>query len=226
MKLLIIEDEPKVAAFLKQGLEEDNWRVWLACDGEQALTLLRSFVFDVIILDIMLPRLDGFAVLRTMRSEGIHTPVLILTARDAVPDRVKGLNYGADDYLVKPFAFEELVARLHALVRRPAGYDTNILQVDDLEMDIDRRIVRRAGVTIPLTTSEFRLLELLMRNKGRVLDRLTIEENVWDINYDRNTNIVDVYINHLRKKIDKPFGRAVIHTVRGFGYKLEALDED
>ena len=225
MRILIIEDEPKVAAFLKKGLEEENCRVHLAYDGQQGLKLLRGSQFDVTVLDIMLPKIDGLKVLKIMRKERDDTPVLLLTARDSIPDRVKGLRSGADDYLVKPFSFEELLARLHALVRRKSGQLSEILQVADLEIDTFSHIVARAGQVIELSASEYRMLELLLKNKGRVLSRLDIEEYVWDINYDRESNIVDVYINHLRKKIDKPFDKPLIKTVRGFGYKLEDLDE-
>lgn len=225
MKALIVEDEPKVAAFLQQGLEEERWLVRVARDGEEALTILRTTVFDVVVLDIMLPKRDGLSVLRILRREENDVPVLLLTAKDTVPDRVNGLRTGADDYLVKPFAFEELLARLQALTRRKSGHLSDKLQAADLEMDLVHHRVTRAGQPIDLTALEYRLLELLMRNKGHVLSRLDIEELAWDINYDHETNMVDVYINHLRKKIDKPFSRSLICTVRGYGYKIESGNE-
>ncbi len=225
MRILIVEDEQKVAGFLKQGLEEEHCRVDVADDGLKGLQQLRSAEYDVVILDIMLPKMDGLSVLKRIREEKNETPVLLLTARDAVPDRVQGLRSGADDYLVKPFAFEELLARLHALVRRKTGHVSEVLQVADIQLNPFTHSVKRAGVQISLSPSEYRLLELLMRNKGHVLSRLEIEEYIWDVNYERDTNMVDVYINHLRNKIDRPFGSQLIRTVRGFGYKIEADDE-
>ncbi len=225
MKVLVIEDEPKVAAFLQQGLTEEQWLVRVARDGEEALGILRESIFDVVVLDIMLPRRDGLSVLRIMRREENDVPVLLLTAKDTVPDRVNGLRTGADDYLIKPFAFEELLARLHALTRRKSGNLSEKLQAADLEMDMVHHRVTKAGQIIELTALEYRLLELLMRNKGHVLSRIDIEELAWDINYDHDTNMVDVYINHLRKKIDKPFSCSLICTVRGYGYKIEPENE-
>jgi len=226
MRILIVEDEPKVAGFLKKGLEEENCSVRLAFDGQQGLELVQCSQFDVIVLDIMLPKVDGLTVLKIMRKQKIDTPVLLLTARDSIPDRVKGLRSGADDYLIKPFAFAELLARLHVLVRRKFGHVSELLRAADLEVNTFSHTVKRAEQSIKLTASEYRMLELLLKNKGHVLSRLDIEEYVWDINYDRDSNIVDVYINHLRKKIDDPFGKPLIKTVRGFGYKLEAADEN
>lgn len=226
MHVLIVEDEPKVAAFLKKGLQEEQWHVILAGDGEEALAILENTDFSAIVLDIMMPKLDGLSVLRTLRRQGNNTPVLLLTARDAVPDRVAGLQAGADDYLVKPFAFEELLARLQALVRRNRGEFTDLLSVGDLELDTTRHLVQRAGQIIDLTALEFRLLEFLLRNAGRVLSRLSIEEYIWGLNEDPESNIVDVYINHLRNKIDKSFSFPLIHTIRGFGYKIEVQNED
>ncbi len=226
MRILIIEDEPKVAAFIKKGLREEGWSVDVAADGVKALAMIGAKSYDVIALDIMLPGRDGLSVLRMMRRHGDDTPVLLLTARDAVPDRVAGLNAGADDYLVKPFAFEELLARLQALVRRSRGAYGEMLRAGDLKMDTARHIVQRAGRPVALTTVEYRLLEYLLRNKGRVLSRVDIEEAIWGLNDDADSNVVDVYINHLRKKIDRPFHRPLIHTVRGFGYKLEHQDHE
>lgn len=226
MNVLVVEDEPKVAAFLKKGLQEEGWQVRAEADGLQALKSIDSYPLDVIVLDLMIPGLDGLSVLKEMRDRGIDTPVLILTARDTVPDRVKGLNHGADDYLIKPFAFEELLARLQALVRRRVKRADDILKVADLEMDVQRHVVRRSGREIKLTALEFRLLELLLRNAGRVLDRLEIEDKIWDENDFRTTNVINVYIRHLRAKIDDPFQTPLIKTVRGFGYKIEAPDEE
>ncbi|NOY58857.1 MAG: response regulator transcription factor [Calditrichaeota bacterium] len=225
MYILIVEDEPKVADFLKRGLAEEGWQVDAAADGETALSMIQAGSYDVIALDIMLPGRDGLSVLRTLRNQGHNEPVLLLTARDAVPDRVMGLKSGADDYLVKPFAFEELLARLDALVRRRTGSYQDILKAGDLELDTIQHSVRRADQHINLTTLEFRLLEYLMRNKGRVLSRIDIEESIWGMNDEPDSNVVDVYINHLRKKIDKPFNKPLIHTIRGFGYKVEQSDE-
>jgi len=226
MHVLIVEDEPKVAAFLRKGLQEEAWTVDVAADGEEALAMVRAGRYDVIVLDIMLPKRDGLSVLRAIRNEGNDTPVLLLTARDAVPDRVTGLKAGADDYLIKPFAFEELLARLQALVRRHTGTFHEILTAGDLEMDTARHVVRRANQPISLTTLEYRLLEFLLRNRGRVLSRVDIEESIWGLNEDPDSNVVDVYINHLRKKIDRPFNQPLIHTVRGFGYKLEQQEDE
>jgi len=223
MWILIVEDEQKVAAFLRQGLSEEGFRVRWVENGKKALELLRSTDFEVVILDIMLPYIDGLEVLRIIRREGNDVPVLLLTARDAVQDRVQGLNCGADDYLVKPFAFEELLARIQALIRRKRGYFSEILQLADLKLDTYKKVVTRYDQIIHLTSLEYRILELLLRNKGRVVSKYEIEENIWGLNEDHNSNIVEVYINFLRKKIDKPFSSPLIHTVRGYGYKMENL---
>jgi len=223
MWILIVEDEQKVAAFLRQGLSEEGFRVRWVGNGKKALELLRSTDFEVVILDIMLPYIDGLEVLRIIRREGNDIPVLLLTARDAVQDRVQGLNCGADDYLVKPFAFEELLARIQALIRRKRGYFSEILQLADLKLDTYKKVVTRYDQIIHLTSLEYRILELLLRNKGRVVSKYEIEENIWGLNEDHNSNIVEVYINFLRKKIDKPFSSPLIHTVRGYGYKMENL---
>lgn len=222
MRILIVEDEHKVAAFLQQGLEEEGWIVHLAYDGADGLQKIISTNYDIILLDIMLPKLDGLSVLKQMREAKIETPVLLLTARDTIPDKVKGLYQGANDYMTKPFAFEELLARLHVLTRKQTGASSDgILQVADLKLDPIAHKVLKGGMEIVLTAIEFRLLELLLRNAGKVVSRLDIEELVWDKNYDHDTNIVDVYINYLRKKIDKPFDSHLIKTIRGFGYKID-----
>ncbi len=222
MRVLVVEDEQKVAAFLQQGLMEEGWIVHVAEDGLSGRQMIRSGSYDVIILDIMLPELDGLSVLKKMREEHIETPVLLLTARDTIPDKVKGLYRGADDYMTKPFAFEELLARLHVLThRRGTSSSGRFLQVADLVLDPVSHKVTKAGEEIKLTAMEFRMLELLMQKAGRVVSRLDIEELVWDKDYDYDTNIVDVYINYLRKKIDRPFNSHLIKTVRGFGYKID-----
>ncbi len=222
MRILIIEDEHKVAAFLQQGLKEEGWIVHLAFDGAEGLQKILSDDYDVVILDIMLPKLDGLSVLKQMREKMIRTPVLLLTAMDTIPDKVKGLYQGADDYMTKPFAFEEMLARLHVLTRQQGEESIGgILQVADLKLDSVGHRVLKKGMEIELTAMEFRLLELLLRNVGQVVSRLDIEELVWDKNYDHDTNVVDVYINYLRKKIDKPFNSHLIKTVRGFGYKID-----
>jgi len=222
MRVLIVEDEHKVAAFLRQGLEEEGWVVHLAADGAEGWQKIQFGSYDVVVLDIMLPKRDGLSVLKQLRESMIETPVLLLTARDTVPDKIKGLYLGADDYLTKPFAFEELLARLYVLTRQRIGkLHGGVFEVADLKLDSVRHKVYKAEREIVLTALEFRLLELLMKNAGRVVSRLDIEELVWDKIYDRDTNIVDVYINYLRKKIDKPFGSHLIMTIRGFGYKID-----
>jgi len=226
MRVLVVEDEIKVAAFIKKGLQEENWTVVTAYDGIEALKALEKTEFDVIVLDIMMPRLDGLSFLQRIREEGNLVPVLLLTAKDSITDRVKGLKTGADDYLIKPFAFEELLARLYALVRRNRWELSESLKIDNLIINIERHTVSRENKTIELTPLEYRLLELLARNKGRVLSRESIEDYIWGRNVDLDTNAVDVYINFLRKKIDKPFAKKLIQTVRGLGYKLESPDED
>ncbi len=224
MKVLVVEDQKKVAGFLKKGLQEEGWDVSVAFSGEQALRFLNNASFDVITLDILLPGIDGLEVLRIMRGEGSDTPVLLLTARDTVPDRVKGLKSGADDYLIKPFAFEELLARLQALVRRKNGYRSEILKAADLVLNTRNHTVQRGGKDVILSPIEFRLLEYFLQNPNHVLSRLTIEEAVWDNEDGQDSNVVDVYVNHLRNKIDRPFDRPLIKTVRGFGYKLDSGD--
>ncbi len=221
MRVLIVEDEQKVAAFLRQGLEEEGWIVHIAPEGREGWHKIQTGTYDVIVLDIMLPGIDGLTILKSMREAGIGTPTILLTAKDTVPDKVKGLHMGADDYLVKPFAFEELLARLYVLTRKRHAATDELLQAGDLRLYPLKHEVYKRGKKIELTAMEFRLLELLMRNGGQVVSRLDIEELVWDKNFDRNTNVVDVYINYLRKKVDKPFGSQLIKTVRGFGYKIE-----
>ncbi|HBY58455.1 MAG TPA: DNA-binding response regulator [Solibacterales bacterium] len=224
MRILVVEDEKRIADFLGRGLESAGYAVDVASDGAQALGLVHGADYDLIILDLMLPDTDGLQVLERIRNRKSSPPVLILSARGAVDDRVKGLELGADDYLVKPFAFVELLARVRVLLRR--GQPTpERLQVGDLTLDCIRRKVTRSNENIDLAPKEFSILEYLMRNRGRPLSRTMIVEHVWDMDYDGLTNIVDVYIRHLRSKIDDRFPVKLIHTVRGVGYLLEASDK-
>ena len=221
MKILIVEDEQKTGDYLKQGLSEAGFVADLARDGVDGLHLALTDDYDLVVLDVMLPRLDGWQVLREIRQKGKHLPVLFLTARDQVEDRVKGLEFGADDYLVKPFAFSELLARVRALLRRGRTNEPELLQVADLELDLLRRRVTRAGKRIDLTAKEFALLEFLMRRRGEVLPRSLIASQIWDMNFDSDTNVIDVSVRRLRAKVDDPFERKLIHNVRGVGYVLE-----
>ncbi len=223
MKILIVEDETKTGDYLKQGLTEAGFVADLARDGWDGLELARTQPYDLLILDVMLPGLDGWQVLDGVRRAGLETPVLFLTARDAVEERVKGLERGADDYLVKPFAFAELLARVRSLTRRGrTTLEPTVLHVADLELDLLRRRAARAGKRIELTAKEFALLELLMRRQGEVLPRSLIASQVWDMNFDSDTNVIDVAVRRLRGKIDDGFEPKLIHTVRGMGYVLEA----
>lgn len=222
MKILIVEDEPKTGDYLRQGLAEAGFIVDLARDGLDGLHLAQSGEYDLIVLDVMLPRLDGWGVLETLRRAGRETPVLFLTARDQVEDRVRGLELGADDYLVKPFAFSELLARVRTLLRRGRSKEPEVLRAADLELDLLRRRVLRAGQRIDLTAKEFALLELLLRRQGEVLPRSLIASQVWDMNFDSDTNVIEVAVRRLRAKVDEPFEPKLIRTVRGMGYVLEA----
>ena len=221
MKILIVEDEQKTGDYLKQGLSEAGFVADLARDGVDGLHLALTGDYDLVVLDVMLPRLDGWQVLREIRHEGKHLPVLFLTARDQVEDRVKGLEFGADDYLVKPFAFSELLARVRALLRLGKASEPELLQAADLELDLLRRRVVRAGRRIDLTAKEFALLELLLRRQGEVLPRSLIASQVWDMNFDSDTNVIEVAVRRLRAKIDDEFEPKLIRTVRGMGYVLE-----
>ena len=227
MRILVVEDERKVAQFLKKGFQAESYSVDVAADGEQGSFLARSESYDVIILDIMLPKKSGVQVLREIRAEKIATPVLILSARSELEDRVEGLNLGADDYLGKPFSFSEVLARVRALVRRTsADVQSSVLAVADLKIDLLSRTVKRGGEEITLTNKEFELLEYLVRNKGRVLSRVILMEHIWDMDFDSETNIVDVMINRLRRKIDDPSPLKLIHTVRGVGYVLKESGDE
>ncbi|WP_128584019.1 heavy metal response regulator transcription factor [Paraburkholderia kirstenboschensis] len=225
MRILVIEDEPKTGAYLKKGLEESGYSVDLANDGADGLLLAQEQDYDVIVLDVMLPTMDGWAVLKVLRATHA-TPVLFLTARDDVNDRVRGLELGGDDYLVKPFAFVELLARVRTLARRGPPRESELLAVGDLEMDINRRRVKRGATRIDLTPREFSLLQLLLRRQGEVLSRTQIASYVWDMNFDSDTNVVEVAIRRLRAKIDDAFPVKLIQTVRGVGYVIEAKEPD
>jgi DNA-binding response OmpR family regulator len=225
MRVLVVEDETAIADFLVRGLTEHGYAVDLARDGADALDLLAVGSFDAVVLDILLPRVDGLTVCRRMRERGDRTPVLMLTARDTVDDRVAGLDTGADDYLVKPFAFAELVARIRALSRREPALTNPVLRVADLQLDTTTRQAARGGRRIDLTAKEYALLEYLMRNPRRVLTRTMISERVWNYDTFNVANVIDVYIGHLRRKIDDGKPVKLIHTVRGAGYKIAGPDE-
>lgn len=222
MRLLVIEDEKKVARFIKKGLEEEGYAVDLAFDGEEGLAMVLDLVHDLIILDIGLPKIDGLQVLKKLRERKVPTPVLLLTVRATIEDKVLGLDSGADDYLTKPFAFQELLARIRALLRRKAEAGSPLLQVEELVLDPARHLVTRGGERIDLTSKEFALLEYFMRNAGRVLSRAMISEHVWDYDFDTETNVIDVYVNYLRRKIDSGREKKLIHTVRGSGYVFKS----
>jgi two-component system OmpR family response regulator len=220
MRVLVAEDEPKMARILRQGLEEDGYAVDHVGNGVDAVWMARENHYDCVVLDVMLPGTDGFEACRTLRQGGVWSPILMLTARDSVADRVRGLDAGADDYLVKPFSFDEFLARLRALTRRRPAQRPVRLEVADLALDPATKEVRRAGVPIVLTPKEFALLEYLMEHEGEVVSRTRILEHVWDWNYDGLSNVVDVYVRYLRNKVDRPFDVPLIHTVRGAGYLL------
>jgi len=222
MRILVVEDEHKIAAAIKRGLEQETYAVDVAYDGDEGLSSALTDEYDVIVLDRMLPGLlDGAEICKEVRANGVRTPILMLTAKDKIGDRVAGLNAGADDYLVKPFAFEELLARIRALLRRPQDHVGNLLAVDDLSLDTHNFEVKRAGRKIQLSSREYALLEYLMRNQNRILSKTNIISHVWDYDADILPNTLEVYIGYLRGKIERPFsGPELIHTVRGFGYKF------
>jgi two-component system, OmpR family, copper resistance phosphate regulon response regulator CusR len=221
MRILVVEDERKVASFVRQGLQEEGHAVEIAADGAAALELLEEApAYDLVILDLMLPKRDGFEVLKTLRQQRSQTPVLVLTARDSVSDKVRGLDLGADDYLTKPFAFDEFLARVRALLRRGAGQRAPVFKLDDLSLDPATRQVTRGSRRIILTAREYALLEYFLRNVGRVLTRPMIAQHVWGLDFDTESNIIDVYVGYLRRKIDGEGERRLLHTVRGAGYML------
>jgi two-component system OmpR family response regulator len=222
MRVLVVEDEARMAELLKRGLEEERYAVDVAATGEDGVWLATENPYDVILLDVMLPDGDGFGVCWRIREAGQWAPVLMLTARDAVPDRVRGLDVGADDYLTKPFAFAELLARVRALVRRGARERPPVIVVGDLRLDPASKTVRLADREIQLTPKEFALLEYFMRHPGEVLTRTQLLEHVWDFAYEGDSNVIEVYVRYLREKVDRPFGRRSLETVRGMGYRLRA----
>jgi DNA-binding response OmpR family regulator len=221
MTILVVEDEIKITRFIKKGLEMEHYTVETAYDGVEALEKTEINNYDLIILDIMLPKLDGVEVTKALREKKIETPIIMLTARDTVDDRIKGLDAGADDYLTKPFAFGELVARMRALLRREKNVQSTKLQVGDLSLDPATHEVHRGGKEIPLSSKEYRLLDYMMRRPGHVCTRTMIGEHIWGYNFTDDSNVIDVYISYLRRKIDKGFRNKLIHTVRDVGYKLQ-----
>ena len=221
MRILFAEDERDLNKIISNRLKENGYSVDSCFDGQEALDFIECAEYDAIILDVMMPIFDGFKVLENIRKKGITTPILFLTARDAINDKVKGLDLGANDYLVKPFAFDELLARLRAIMRVNFGHLSNIIKIDDLIMNIDTHTVERADKNIPLSSKEFALLEYMMHNVNIVLAREKIEDHIWNFEYDGGTNVVDVYVNYLRNKIDKGFDKKLIQTIRGVGYMLQ-----
>jgi len=221
MRILLVEDDAKVARFIRNGLKEEGFAVDVAEDGKQGLDFARDFEYDVIILDILLPKLDGISVLKAIRRHDPQTPVLMLTAMDTVEDKIRGLNKGADDYLTKPFAFEELLARIRALLRRKYRTASTLLRFEDLQVDLVTHQVFRGDREIQLTPKEFALLEYFLQNPNKILTRTMIAEHVWDYHFDPETNVIDVYMNYLRNKIDRDFSPKLIHTIRGVGYMLK-----
>jgi two-component system, OmpR family, response regulator len=222
MRILVVEDEPKLARLLARGLREEGHPADVAATGEQALWMAEAAPYDAIVLDVMLPGLDGFEVCRVLRERKVWTPVLMLTARDGLQDRIEGLDTGADDYLLKPFAFGELLARLRALVRRAPGERPTQLENGDLRLDPAAHRVWRAETEVELPTKEFALLEVFMRHPGEALSRVQLLDGAWDMAFESRSNVIDVYVRYLREKIDRPFGRHAIETVRGVGYRLRA----
>lgn len=220
MRILIVEDEKKVARFIQQGLEEEHYSVDVAHDGERGALLAETQGYDLLILDVMLPKLSGIEITRRLRASRVATPILMLTAKTATEDTVAGLDSGADDYLTKPFAFAELLARVRSLLRRGSKEKSTVLSIAELELDTVSHKAKRGDRAIDLTAKEYALLEYFLRNKNRVLSRTIISEHIWDYNFDTGTNLIDVYVNHLRNKVDSGFEKKLIHTVRGVGYVL------
>ncbi len=221
MRILLVEDEKKISDFIKRGLKEEGYAVDTASEGVQGYFLAKTNEYDLILLDIMIPKMDGVTLCKKLREDKVIIPVIMLTAKDTVSDKVKGLDAGADDYLTKPFAFEELLARIRAILRKKTDQKTTRLQVSDLVLDLQTHKASRGSQEIELTTKEYSLLEYLMRNEGAVVTRTMISEHVWDIDFDTFTNVIDVYINYLRNKIDTGHKKKLIHTIRGRGYILK-----
>ena len=226
MRLLVVEDEKKLNELITKKLEKEYYGVDSCFDGEEAVRYVEGTEYDVIILDIMLPKLNGFGVIKKIRAKKNKVPILLLTARDNIDDKVKGLDYGADDYLVKPFIFEELMARIRVLLRRNSGNADNIITIANLKVDLDAKTVFRDDVLIKLSGREYSILEYLIRNKGKILPRERIEDHIWNYEYEGGTNVIDVYIRYLRKKIDDSYTPKLIHTVRGLGYVLRVDNEN
>ena len=226
MRLLVVEDEKKLNELITKKLEKEYYGVYSCFDGEEAVRYAKGTEYDAIILDIMLPKLDGFEVIKRIRTKKNKVPILLLTARDNIDDKVKGLDYGADDYLVKPFIFEELMARIRVLLRRNSGNADNIITIANLKVDLDAKTVFRDDVLIKLSGREYSILEYLIRNKGKILPRERIEDHIWNYEYEGGTNVIDVYIRYLRKKIDDGYTPKLIHTVRGLGYVLRVDNEN
>ncbi|WP_018621413.1 response regulator transcription factor [Spirosoma luteum] len=221
MKILLVEDEVRLASFIRKGMSAEGYEVEVAYDGRIGLSLFRNDIYDIILLDVNLPQMNGFDLCRIIRSENQAVPVLMLTALDSMADKSDGFNAGADDYLAKPFEFQELLLRLRALTRRNSGTgQKSVLKLADLELNLDAKTVARAGKRIDLTTREYALMEYLMLNKGKIISRVDISERVWSLNFDSTTNVIDVYISYLRKKIDKGFSPKLLHTIVGMGYVL------
>jgi two-component system OmpR family response regulator len=222
VRVLVVEDEVKLAGLIRRGLREEGVLADVAIKGEDALWMAEATAYDVLVLDVMLPGIDGFETCRRLRGDGVRTPILMLTARDAVEDRIAGLDTGADDYLAKPFDFGELLARLRALARRGPAEHGPLLRVGDLELDPATRRVSRAGTEISLSTKEFQLLEVFMRHPGEVLSRFQLLEGAWDTEYEHRSNVIDVYVRYLREKVDRPFDVDTLETVRGTGYRMRS----
>jgi len=221
MRILVIEDEKKIADFIKRGLKEEGYAVDAAYDGEQGQFLAKTNSYDLILLDLMLPKVDGLTLCKNLKKEGTLSPIIMLTAKDTVEDKVTGLDAGADDYITKPFVFEELLARVRAVLRKKGSKEATRLGIEDLAIDLITHKVTRAGIEIILTAKEYALLEYLMRNAGSIVTRTMISEHVWDIDFDTFTNVIDVYINYLRNKIDAGHAKKLIHTIRGRGYIMK-----